>query len=122
MQAWQPIRVTISQGDDDIDALGVFDALTLGDSWNGWATPYFTKEEGQRIVAWVDAMLRRFPPDSIEAVRWDDAYATFVVESPDDPHEPGKPIPVEDVVESVAGEYGLNLYAIGTYRWTWEVV
>jgi hypothetical protein len=32
---------------------GPFEGFTTGDNWNGWACPYFTLEEGLRLVeAW----------------------------------------------------------------------
>lgn len=35
-----------------IDTFGgeVFDGFTQGDTWNGWARPYFTFEQAQRVV------------------------------------------------------------------------
>lgn len=27
-----------------------FEGYTIGDTWNGWATPYFVKEEGLKLV------------------------------------------------------------------------
>src|SRR4051794_22172435 len=121
MREWQPVRVMIHQGDTEIDAMGVFDAYTLGDRWNGFITPYFTKEEGHRVAAWAEAMLSTYPPDAVETVRWDDALSAFVLESPDYPHQAGEPIPDEDLVPAVsAGEVGVDLYPIGAYRWTWD--
>jgi len=121
MGEWMPFKVTIHQGDEAVDSVGVFDAYTRGDRWNGFVTPYFTQEEGQRVVAWTDAMLRRYPPDAVETLRWDDDLSAFVMESADYPHEPGEPIPNDDIIPAVSGgELGVDLYPVGAYRWKWQ--
>lgn len=119
MARWHPVKVTIGLGDDEDP---VFDAYTQGDSWNGWAIPFFTAEEGQRIAAWTHALAEQ-SPEGIETATWDEARRVFVLEDPQYPHATGEPIPDEDIVDGVTVEdLGLTLYGIGAYKWAWETV
>jgi len=55
--------------------------------------------------------------DAVETVRWDDTLSAFVLESLDDPHEEGEPVPNENIVPAVSvEELGIDLYPIGAYR------
>lgn len=89
-----------------IDLYGdkVFDGYTQGETWNGWACPYFTFEQAERLVqahsekgfrAWYDA-------DS-------DAFS-FEIEASDD-------------IDSFSAQEieGIKLYPIGTGCWIWEI-
>jgi len=40
--------------------------------------------------------------DAVETVRWDDTLSAFVLESLDDPHEEGEPVPNENIVPAVS--------------------
>jgi hypothetical protein len=98
-------------GEDDmqatrfiIDTFGneIFDGFTLGETWNGWACPYFTLEQAHRVVeahraqggkAWYDETQDLF----VFGFREDEVDA----------------FPVE-MVE------GHKLYAIGAGCWIWE--
>jgi hypothetical protein len=90
-----------------IESLGetVFDGYTQGEDWNGWACPFFTFEQAQRIVdahnehgikAWYD-----------EAA---DLFAFDLNQTGDDD---------VDAFPSVALE-GRTLYPIGSGCWIWE--
>lgn len=119
MSQWQPVKVTITMGDD----LGQFEGFTLGDRWNGWAMPSFTKEQGLRIAEWTDALAERYPDGSVERVLWDEGQEAFVMEDPTYPHAAGEPIPEEDLVAGFwCTEVGQQLFGIGAYKWTWEDV
>jgi hypothetical protein len=123
MARWSEIEVTVHVGDAEIDGIGVFHAYTRGERWNGFATPFFTRAEGQRVSEWSAAMARKFGRDSVETVVWDDALASFVLESSEYLHEVGEPIPREDIVVGMEHErLGESVYGIGAYRWTWEEV
>ena len=55
--------------------------------------------------------------DAVETVCWDDTLSAFVLESPDDPHDEGEPVPNENIVPAVSvEELGVDLYPIGAYR------
>lgn len=123
MSEWKKVRVTIHMGDSAVDAIGVFDAFTKGDSWNGWITPYFTEEQGKRVVAWTRATKERYPELEVETVSWDEDRQAFIMKDPQYPHPPGEPIPAEDLVDGFrVEELGLVLFGIGAYKWTWQEV
>ena len=87
-----------------IESLGdeVFEGFTQGETWNGWARPYFTFKQAQRIV---EAHRAR------GAKAWyDEAQYAFGFEiSPDE-------------VDAFPGEVveGQTLYPIGAGCWIWE--
>lgn len=119
MTRWHQVKVMIDLGDEE-DA--VFDAYTRGDSWNGWTIPFFTAEEGKRIMGWMHELAKQ-SPEEIETVTWDEERQAFMLDDPQYPHMIDKPIPEEDVVNGVLiEELGLTLYGIGAYKWTWETV
>jgi hypothetical protein len=123
MSGWKPVRVTISMGDSEIDAMGVVDAYTRGDRWNGWVTPYFDEPQAHRVAAWTRALREKFPDLEVETVAWDDDLKAFVLEDPQYPHATGEPIPGEDIVAGIRGEEPAPvLYGIGSYKWAWEEV
>lgn len=122
MSEWQSIRVTIRMGDPVLDDFGLFEAYTTGDDWNGWVTPYFTEAQGKRIARWTRMLKEKIPDGEVESVYWDETRGMFILESPEDPHEPDEPIPAEDLVEGIwVDELNDLLYGIGAYRWTWEL-
>lgn len=90
-----------------IDTLGdkIFDGYSQGEEWNGWACPYFTFEQSQRILeahrergikAWYDE-------DS-------DQFAFDLNQTGQDDIDAFPPIELE----------GLKLYPIGSGCWIWE--
>ena len=99
----RPARFSIdSLGPED--APSVYDGFTVGETWNGWATPYFTLDVAKRVaadyaaqgdayLAEVGETVRLYEPDNGE---WDE-YG---------------PVEVE----------GQLLYPVGSYYWTWEEV
>lgn len=122
MLNWKSIQVAIMMG-DDLDASTVFRGYTDGEQWNGWATPAFTREEGQRIATWTNALAERLPEDTVERVWWDEERQAFIMEDPSYPHVRGEPIPDEDIVSGFrCVEVDQRLFRIGTYKWTWEEV
>jgi len=89
-----------------IDTLGSneFEGYTQDEEWNGWACPYFTYEQAQRLV---DA----YRSCGWEA-RYDDKQDQFVFAIADDPDE-------HDAYSAIYME-GLKLYPIGAFGWIWE--
>ncbi len=87
-----------------IDTFGneAFDGFTLDETWNGWARPYFTFEQAQRIVE-----AHRSHGDK---AWYDEAEDVFSFEMG------------EDEVDSFPAETieGRKLYPIGTGCWIWE--
>lgn len=87
-----------------IDALHgyVFPGFTKGEEWNGWACPYFTREQAEGIVNIHCKVLNA-------NAGYDSNEDKFVFEFPDETEEYSTII--------VDGE---KLYPIGTHVWIWE--
>src|SRR5665811_2631910 len=82
MADWQNIRVTVALGDPELDNSGTCEAFTTGETWNGWAVPYFTAAEAQKVADWSQLVARRsVDPDAQDKVRWDSEAAAFVLEN-----------------------------------------
>lgn len=90
-----------------IDTLGdkVFEGYTQGEKWNGWACPYFTYEQAERVVqAHCEIGLKAW---------YDAASDAFSFE-----------ISASDEIDSFLGEdiEGKKLYPVGANCWIWEYV
>lgn len=99
-----------NQADDTIPAY-----YCTNDSWNGWAMPYFTREQGMEYLAWQQ---RR--PWNTKPGRYDeeqDAFVTFIDPDADSPD--GEVWHAEQI--TVNGET-LTVYGIGNGSWIWEAV
>jgi len=87
----------------DIDENAVFSGYTDGTYWNGWEKPYFTKEEGIRMLP------------ILETARYDEATDRFIDESDGEEQEyPGKVIVVDG--------QRIKVYGIGNGDWMWDRV
>lgn len=76
-----------------------FAGFTKGDDWNGWACPYFSFDEGMKIVE----------ASEPGKGRYDEPSDSFIFRPDDD--EETYPAVVED---------GQKLYPIGNRYWIWE--
>lgn len=76
-----------------------FEGFTDGGNWNGWATPYFSFEQAQRIVE----------AHNSGNARYDEENDQFVFNIDDE--EEFYPAVLED---------GRKLYSIGNGSWIWE--
>lgn len=76
-----------------------FEGFSRGDDWNGWACPYFSFEEAQKIV-------KAHAPDT---ARYEENNDQFIFKVGDE--EEFYPAVLED---------GRKLYAIGNGSWIWE--
>ncbi|HUO61803.1 MAG TPA: hypothetical protein VMU24_14130 [Candidatus Acidoferrales bacterium] len=86
-------------------AAGVtFPAYSSGQRWNGWAMPYFTRENGLRVCEIVDNM------------RYDESQDAFVAPSDD-----GSDEVFRSQILVVEGK-DVHVYAIGTGSWWWAPV
>lgn len=106
----RPARVAWDSVDGDE---GVFAALVAPERWNGWAVPYFTREEGERISAWTVALREEFGADQVDMVLWHPEHACFVVVSGEEAYC--------TVVEPITVD-GVAYYPIGAYGWTWQEI
>ena len=89
-----------------------FEGYTDGDSWNGWACPYFEKPEAEHVLKASEANNYIWSYDSEQ-----DA---FIVRSKDDPEE-YEPEVFEAVQRNVEGGEEVKVYGIGAYSWIWEL-
>jgi hypothetical protein len=87
-----------------IDTFGeeVFDGFTSGETWNGWARPYFTFEQAQRVVE----------AHKLQGVKawYNDAEDAFMFEMGEGEVDA---FPAEEVE-------GRTLYPVGAGCWIWE--
>jgi hypothetical protein len=82
-----------------------FQGFTSGETWNGWACPYFTFEEAKKIVDAQNA-------NSDHSAHYDESNDTFVFSFSDDEKEGYS-------AENIDGE---KLYGIGCGSWIWAEV
>ena len=100
---------------------GPYPGYTDGDSWNGWATPYFELEVARRIAedyARTPELVRvpDVDPGDYRA-EYDKAEDAFLF------YEPINDDEVYYYAQSITVDgRDVNVYAIGTYEWTWEEV
>jgi hypothetical protein len=83
---------------------------TSGRLWNGWATPFFEKNEALRVM-------HDYNKDTGNPMQYDEATDSFRVaetEYTDEEVWTGKNINTDDGVK--------HLYGIGAYCWVWDAV
>jgi hypothetical protein len=80
----------------------VFDGFTIGETWNGWARPYFTFEQAQRVVEAHQA--------HVGTASYEEGEDAFSFEMSEDEVDT---FPAETVE-------GQKLYPIGAGCWIWE--
>lgn len=84
----------------------VYDCYSNRQHWNGWAMPYFTKEEALRIV------------EDMKDVSYDEPTNSFVWTNADDKND-------KDVYEAITivvdGE-PITVYPIGSGFWCWDFI
>ena len=98
---------------------GEFEGYTTGYLWNGWATPYFTKEVADEILNSQNKAYSDFGMDK------DGCYAAYNAEKDQyefyEPEYYDGPYTVEgEDCETVDGK--LHLYGIGAACWIWDEV
>lgn len=93
-----------------------FVGYTTGALWNGWATPYFTKEVADEILA---IQNQSFVENGMDK---DGYYAVYNAEKDQyefyDPDLDEPEVFEGEDCETVDGE--LHLYGIGAYCWIWD--
>ena len=75
---------------------------TLGDTWNGWASPYFTKEQGLKVLEYLECEDSHFQEDS----------QVFVIKMDEDEY-------IEVEAEWIPG-VTQAVYPIGAGYWVWD--
>lgn len=98
-------------GMDAID--GVYEGYTDGDTWNGWACPYFEYSEAERVLkaSQVNGFLWSYDKSEDRFTVWNRA------------EYPAKDAPeVFRAAEIDAGGRSIRAYPVGAYTWIWEEV
>ncbi len=91
-----------------------FMGYTAGQHWNGWACPYFTKPEADRIMD----MVNRTSPDIKQYfMRYDDDRDVYIYH--DDNCDEAETFACEQYLDQKTGEI-YELYAIGSWSWIWD--
>jgi hypothetical protein len=83
----------------------VFEGFTEGESWNGWACPYFTFEQAQKVA--------ESHKQAIANAWYDEKSDTFNFQMDKDAEDDIEPY------EGVAIE-GQKFYSIGHSHWVWR--
>ncbi len=100
------------------DVQGPYEGFTRGESWNGWAVPYFEREAALRIAEDYGRVAKEQGGDMADArARYDDEAEAFLFYDPIYDDE----VAYEAFTISVDGEE-VTVYPVGTREWTWEEV
>jgi hypothetical protein len=95
-----------------------FEGWTTGETWNGWALPYFEFEESRRYAELQTRLAAEHPEWRLGTVSYDVEADAFVVANVDEPGDP-EVWPAEEI--EVDGEVR-KVYGLGAGFWTWEQV
>lgn len=94
-----------------IESLGyeTFDGFTKDEEWNGWACPYFTFDQAQKVLKQFN-LFREITGQKHFAF-YDEQVDAFVfpANGEDDPE-----------VFAAVSENGEKYYLVGTFCWIWE--
>ena len=85
-----------------------------GNHWNGWACPYFTRDEAERIVKHVNACS---VDHNMYNMHYDYATDTFVYHDGNNDYD--ETFEAVCYLDVDTGEM-LTLYAVGAFSWTWD--
>jgi len=96
----------------ELDDSPVWEGFTYGETWNGWAVPFFTKEVADQIMEWSNSFTN---PDLIatEGIIFDQEINGYW-------YMPDKINYEDDAEPFLVGENGL--VAFGSGCWTWMEV
>lgn len=102
-----------TRGRFSLDALGnaEFEGFTDGQTWNGWACPYFTYDMALNVL--------RASTANGYTWRYDEESHSFLVWHDDDP-ENFEPDKFEESSILVDGADTI-VYAVGAFSWAWEI-
>lgn len=91
-----------------------YEGYTMGEHWNGWECPRFTKEIAMQIASDYTESGREFG----QIAHYDKAADAFYFENPDQYDEPEE-YQGHDIVCN--GEK-FHVYAVGAWCWIWDEV
>lgn len=104
------LRRTVFSMNDEARFIG----YTAGQHWNGWACPYFTRDEAQKIVAYVNSTSSNVADYNLRYDASEDAFKYHDCNEDED-----EVFGVYVYEDQKTGEI-LELYAIGSHSWTWD--
>lgn len=88
---------------------GVYDGFTRGETWNGFAVPYFSLAEARRVA---DDYAAQLPTaDGQTRAEYDAGRGVFRLYDPSSDEW-------DEVAPVIVGDR--TLYCVGTHLWTWE--
>lgn len=94
---------------------------TLGDRWNGWATPHFEFETVKKILDDMVAMTKAENAEWIDGYTYDPDEDAFVIRETANPEQPfvvkGQSVGVGPAAGGAPRQ--LKLYPLGAWAWTW---
>lgn len=85
--------------------------VVQGERWNGWALPFFVKEQADRVMV---AFNKQPDVQHIDYVAYRDEYLAFDCESPHENPEVFIPEAIE--VDGLV----IHAYPLGAWGWTWD--
>lgn len=88
-----------------------FEGYSAGDTWNGWACPYFEKAEAERV-------LKASEKNGYEWT-YDPEADVYLVTCNDDPSE-YEPERFSSTRRNAEDGKEIVVYGIGAYSWIWE--
>ncbi|GAB4523355.1 MAG: hypothetical protein OHK0046_36950 [Anaerolineae bacterium] len=88
-----------------------FNGYTAGEMWNGWACPFFEREEAEKVLSASEANGYRWEHNAVDD--------TYIVRHVDDPADYEAEI-ISPVTIQVNDIGTIKAYAIGAYSWTWQ--
>lgn len=105
---WRRGRFSIGFVDDRI-----LEGWTTGELWNGWATPYFEKNEAVEIMK----ESKKLHQEVHQKFKWSyDAKKDFFKYQSENDEEPEK----VSGMQIMTPEGLKTVYGIGAYSWTWQ--
>ncbi len=106
-----PSQIIMRPAKFKLESLGyvTFDGFTKNENWNGWACPYFTFEQAQKVLK-IYNQLRQIIGQK-DLAFYDPAADAFVFPA-DDEDEP-------EIFAAIT-ENGQKYYPVGAFMWIWE--
>lgn|SRR5688572_24851672 len=108
-----PITREFQRARFTIDSLPnrIFEGFTDGDTWNGWACPYFSRDVAESIL--------QASENNGYSWTYDAKTGSFIVHHHDDPKD-SEPELFNGVWINIDNE-SILVYAIGAYAWAWDI-
>jgi hypothetical protein len=113
---WRLARFSLAIGYDNEP---VVEAWTQGETWNGWATPFFTEDQVNAMLAAFQA----FPPYVTSEAPIVGTFDGFTVSFPNGySEEDGGPFDTWEATNDgpLVDLLGESVWGVGAFSWTWQ--